>query len=111
MIKRIKNFLLKFIEVESGSSIILGLSTLLALFIANSNLADNYQSLLNYKFLFLSISHWINDGLMAIFFFLVGLEIKKEVIDGELNSIKKSLTSNCGCYWWNDHPRRNLFTI
>lgn len=90
MIKRIKNFLLKFIEVESGSSIILGLSTLLALFIANSNLADNYQSLLNYKFLFLSISHWINDGLMAIFFFLVGLEIKKEVIDGELNSIKKA---------------------
>lgn len=90
MLKRIKNFIMKFIEVESGSSIILGISTLLALFIANSNMAAAYQDFLNYKLYFLSVSHWVNDGLMAIFFFLVGLEIKKEVIDGELNSIKKA---------------------
>jgi NhaA family Na+:H+ antiporter len=50
--------------------------------IANSSLGDGFQDVLNYK-LGYSISLWINDGLMTIFFLLVGLEIKREILEGE----------------------------
>lgn len=90
MIKKLKSSLIKFIQVESSSSIILAVTTILALIIANSIFSSDYTSILNFKFFNLSISHWINDGLMAIFFFLVGLEIKKEIVIGELNTLKKA---------------------
>ena len=90
MILKIKKSLINFIQIESSSSIILGLATVFALLLANSSYSSSYHSFLEMKFFNLSVSHWINDGLMAVFFFLVGLEIKKEIVVGELNSIKKA---------------------
>jgi len=87
----------KFIKVEGSSGILLLLSTIIALIWANSAFSHSYTSLLEYKIGFIGENFelkkplllWINDGLMAIFFFLIGLEIKREVLIGELNSIKK----------------------
>lgn len=77
----------KFLKLESASGILLGLTSLLALLCVNSPLRNLYQHLLiNYNFSFI-----INDGLMALFFFIVGLEIKREIISGELNTPKKIL--------------------
>ncbi len=98
MVKRIiLSPLQKFINIESFSGTLLLLTTILALIWANSPFADTYQSLWQYKIGFTSESFelnkplilWINDGLMAIFFFLIGLEIKREFLIGELNSVKK----------------------
>jgi len=61
-------------------------SAALALVIANSPLNPLYQAALHSKIGPLSLSHWINDGLMALFFLLVGLEIKREVLDGHLGT-------------------------
>lgn len=90
MIKKLKSSVIKFIQIESSSSIILAVTTVLALLIANSRFASEYISILNLIFFNLSVSQWVNDGLMAIFFFLVGLEIKKEIVIGELNTLKKA---------------------
>lgn len=80
----------RFMEVESSSSILLAIATLVALVFANTPLNSSYIKLLNLKLFSVSILHWINDGLMVIFFFLVGLEIKKELIAGELRTFKKA---------------------
>ncbi|MFG6685419.1 Na+/H+ antiporter NhaA [Mariniflexile sp. HNIBRBA6329] len=87
----------KFVKIESFSGILLLLATILALIWANSPFSESYQSLWQYKVGFTTESFelnkplilWINDGLMAIFFFLIGLEIKREFLIGELNSMKK----------------------
>lgn len=88
----------KFVRVESFSGILLFGATILALIFANSPLADRFQSLWQYKIgiyssgfeLVKPLILWINDGLMTIFFFLIGLEIKRELLIGELNSLKKA---------------------
>ena len=87
----------KFIKIEGLSGILLLLSTLVALVWANSGFGDTYTAIWDYKIGISSENFelkkplilWINDGLMAIFFFLIGLEIKREVLIGELNSMKK----------------------
>ena len=88
-----------FFKLEAASGLILLIAAILALFISNSNLSDLYFSSLE-KYLFiginefglkLSVHHWINDALMAIFFFFVTLEIKREFIQGELSNIKQAL--------------------
>ncbi len=88
----------RFFESEKNGGIILMFCVAVSLFIANSNFADSFSSLLKNSLGFsigtlninYSISAWINDGLMAIFFLLVGLEIKRELIEGELSSVKKA---------------------
>ena len=88
-----------FFKLEAASGLLLLISAILALILSNSNLSENYFSLLN-KNLFigiknfglnLSIIHWINDALMAVFFFVVTLEIKREFIQGELSKPKQAL--------------------
>ncbi len=87
----------KFVKIESFSGILLLIATVTALIWANSPYGDSYQSLWQYKIGFTTENFelnkplilWINDGLMAIFFFLIGLEIKREFMIGELNTIKK----------------------
>ncbi len=87
----------KFIKIESFSGILLLFATITALVWANSPWGESYQSLWQFKIGFSTENFelnkplilWINDGLMAIFFFLIGLEIKREFMIGELNSIKK----------------------
>jgi NhaA family Na+:H+ antiporter len=81
-----------FISREASSGIILLTATIAALALANSPLAEGYHALLETQIgisigpwsLDEALLHWVNDGLMAIFFFLVGLEIKREVMVGEL---------------------------
>jgi len=88
-----------FFKLEAASGLVLLFAAIIALFISNSNLSDLYFSTLN-KYLFiginnfglkLSVIHWINDALMAIFFFFVTLEIKREFLQGELSNIKQAL--------------------
>jgi NhaA family Na+:H+ antiporter len=88
----------KFINAESFSGILLFSTTIIALLFSNLPFHELYESIWNYKVGFKSehfelvkpLILWINDGLMAIFFFLIGLEIKREILIGELNSIKKA---------------------
>jgi len=87
----------KFVKIESFSGILLLIATIIAIVWANSPFGDSYQSIWQYNFGFTTENFelnkplilWINDGLMAVFFFLIGLEIKREFLIGELNSIKK----------------------
>jgi NhaA family Na+:H+ antiporter len=79
-------FLSRFFAAESAGGLILMAAALAALIVANSPWADSYFATLHVKILGLSIEHWINDGLMAIFFMLVGLEIKREMLAGQLSS-------------------------
>ncbi|PZD77434.1 Na+/H+ antiporter NhaA [Mesonia sp. K7] len=87
----------KFVKIESLSGLLLVIATLLALIWSNSPFADSYATLWDYKVGFSTegfelnkpLILWVNDGLMAIFFFLIGLEIKREFLIGELNSPKK----------------------
>ena len=88
-----------FFKLEAASGLVLLISAILALIISNSDLSSLYFETLN-KYLFiginnfglkLSVLHWINDALMAIFFFFVTLEIKREFLQGELSNIKQAL--------------------
>ena len=97
-LNRILSSIQKFLELEASGGIILVISTVVALIWANSTFSALYFNLWN-KYIIIdfagfklknSIHHWINDGLMVIFFFVVGLEIKRELIAGELSSIKKA---------------------
>jgi NhaA family Na+:H+ antiporter len=80
----------RFAQMEASSGIVLAICTVLAMVAANSSLSSDYFALLKINVLGLSIQHWINDGLMAIFFFVIGMEIKKELVAGELSSPKKA---------------------
>lgn len=91
------SFIVRFFRMESSSGILLFLAAILAIIVANSPLSTAYEQLIKMPFS-IKLGHiglqkplllWINDGLMAIFFFLVGLELKREVIEGELSSIKQ----------------------
>ena len=88
-----------FFKLESSSGLVLLFAAIIALIVSNSELSEIYFSTLN-KYLFLGINsfglklsviHWINDALMAIFFFFVTLEIKREFLQGELSNIKQAL--------------------
>lgn len=75
-----------FLESQSAAGIVLMGAAALALVIANSPLGTAFAAMLHVRLGPLSAGHWINDGLMAIFFLLVGLEIKREVVDGQLST-------------------------
>jgi Na+:H+ antiporter, NhaA family len=75
-----------FLDSEASGGILLMIAAALALMVANSPFSSTYFELLEQKFGPLSVHHWINDGLMALFFLLVGLEIKREFVDGHLAS-------------------------
>jgi NhaA family Na+:H+ antiporter len=79
-------FLNKFCAAEAAGGIVLMVAAAIALGVANSPLADTYFTSLHAEFAGLSVGHWINDGLMALFFLLVGLEIKREMVVGQLSS-------------------------
>ena len=88
-----------FFKLEAASGLVLLFAAILALVISNSELSVYYFNILN-EYLFigvnnfglkLSVIHWINDALMAIFFFFVTLEIKREFLQGELSNIKQAL--------------------
>ncbi|RWN35346.1 MAG: Na+/H+ antiporter NhaA [Mesorhizobium sp.] len=76
----------EFLDSEAAGGIFLMVAAALALIVANSPLAETYFSALHAYLGPLSVSHWVNDGLMAVFFLLVGLEIKREMLDGQLST-------------------------
>ncbi len=76
--------LASFLTSESAGGIVLMAAALAALIVANSALSAGYFAILHSVWLGLSVELWINDGLMAIFFLMVGLEIKREVLAGGL---------------------------
>lgn len=86
----ITNYFKKFFQIAQSSGNLLIICVILSLMIANSSLGEGFQDVLNYKLGSYSISLWINDGLMTIFFLLVGLEIKREILEGELSSFKNA---------------------
>ena len=80
-----------FFDSEKSSGIVLIVCTVVSLLMANSPIGANYLSLWKMYISGLSVEHWINDGLMAIFFLLIGLELKRELYKGELSNIKNAL--------------------
>src|ERR671920_1045891 len=83
---RRRSLMRRFFDSEASGGMILMGVTVIALVIANSPLDNAYFGLLKTYVLGLSVLHWINDGLMAVFFLLVGLEIKREMLDGQLST-------------------------
>jgi NhaA family Na+:H+ antiporter len=97
--QRIARPFVQFMELEIGSALALLSMTIVALVWANSPWAHGYEHLLHEPVaisfgdhgLSLSVHHWINDGLMAIFFFLVGMEIKREMVMGDLSTRARAM--------------------
>ncbi|WP_086984434.1 Na+/H+ antiporter NhaA [Vibrio aphrogenes] len=77
---------MKFFKMESASGIILVIAAVIAMLVANSSFGPTYQDALHANIMGMSASHWINDGLMAVFFLLIGLEVKRELLVGALRS-------------------------
>jgi NhaA family Na+:H+ antiporter len=76
----------RFLESQSSAGLVLMGAAVLALILANSPLGPNYETILHAYVGPLSVGHWINDALMAVFFLFVGLEIKREMLDGQLST-------------------------
>ena len=88
-----------FFKLEAAGGLVLLIAAMIALILSNTNFSDYYFNLLNAHILIgtknfgldLSVLHWINDALMAVFFFVVTLEIKREFLQGELSKPKQAL--------------------
>ncbi len=80
-----------FFESEKAGGLILIFCTIISLIFANSALGNSYQEFWHMQFANHSLEHWINDGLMTIFFLLIGLELEREIYLGELSNIKDAL--------------------
>ncbi len=97
--KKISTPFEEFLHAQTTTGMVLMLMTIVALVLANTPLSSAYAHLFHTKVEFAfgswklsySIHHWINDGLMAIFFFIIGLEIKREIMVGELSNIKVAI--------------------
>lgn len=99
-IDRIAKPILRMMQEEKSGSLVLGISILVAFFLANSPWHEQYHLFFEHTFGFqfdgkpyleYTISEWINDGLMGMFFFVVGLELKREIVAGELSDIRKAM--------------------
>lgn len=99
-IEKIVSPIQRFIQQEKAGGIVLGISVVIALFLANSPWKEEYHHVLEHTLGFnwdgntyfeFNLHHWINDGLMAVFFFVVGLELKGEIVGGELSQPRKAM--------------------
>ncbi len=96
-IQRITKPLSDFLHVEAAGGVVLVVTSALALVLANSDLSDAYLALWKTKFsigfepMTHSLKHWISDALMVIFFFVIGLEVKREIVVGELRDRRKAV--------------------
>jgi len=86
----------EFFNSEKAGGLILLAVTILSLLLANSNIKESYQSILHFSIAGNTFTHWINDGLMAIFFLLIGLELEREVYEGELSTLQNALLPMAG---------------
>ncbi|PDT50402.1 Na+/H+ antiporter NhaA [Sinorhizobium fredii] len=85
-VHQIRSTLRQFLDNEAAGGVVLMVAAVIAVITANSPFADRYFSLLDLYIGPISLQHWINDALMSLFFLLVGLEIKREMLDGQLSS-------------------------
>ena len=81
----------QFFESEKAGGILLIVCTVVSLVLANSPLGEAYLGLWHFSIAGLSIEHWVNDALMAVFFLLVGLELERELYNGELSDFRNAL--------------------
>lgn len=92
-VSKIAGTFTEFDKLETSGSIVLVACALIAVAVANSPMSESYFGYWDFKtpVLGLTVKQWVNDGLMALFFFLVGLEIKRELVIGELSSFRRAL--------------------
>ena len=90
MLKHSKKIFVDFFESEKSGGLTLIFFTIISLILANSVFQETYLGFWENKFGGLTLEHWVNDALMAIFFLLIGLELKREFQIGELSSLKKA---------------------
>ncbi len=97
-ISRVVTPLEEFIHGQTTSSLLLVVATIIALVLANTMLAEAYQHFIHTPVsvsiaswgIKMSLHHWVNDGLMALFFFVVGMELKREILVGELSNLRQA---------------------
>ncbi|MDN5844413.1 MAG: Na+/H+ antiporter NhaA [Alcaligenaceae bacterium] len=89
--KRLSQTFKQFFDSEKSGGILLIACTVISLLLANSPLGTDYLGIWHIEVGGLSIEHWVNDALMAIFFLLIGLELKRELYNGELSELKNAL--------------------
>ena len=98
IVRKVLSPIERFMHLEASSGILLVIVTIIALFWANSAWHESYEHFIHTQMglqighwnLTKSLHHWVNDGLMAIFFFVVGMEIKRELVKGELSSPRRA---------------------
>src|SRR5688572_13492012 len=81
----------EFTNNSKATGIVLLACTAFSLIVANSPVSETYLTIWNFEIAHHTLTHWINDGLMAIFFLMIGLELEREVYIGELSNIRNSL--------------------
>lgn len=86
-----KGLFQSFFESEKAGGLVLLICTVISLVLANSSISEQYVAMWHYQIGSHSAEHWINDGLMTIFFLLIGLELEREVYKGELSKIKDAI--------------------
>jgi NhaA family Na+:H+ antiporter len=89
--RKLSNTFKTFFDSEKSSGILLIICTVVSLLLANSTIGANYLSAWQTHVGGLSVEHWVNDALMAVFFLLIGLELERELYNGELSNIKNAL--------------------
>jgi|APIni6443716594_1056825.scaffolds.fasta_scaffold24788_2 NhaA family Na+:H+ antiporter len=93
--RNLSNTFKKFFDSEKSSGILLAICTATSLLIANSSIGGDYLSVWQTHVGGLSLEHWINDALMAVFFLLIGLELERELYSGELSNFQNALLPIC----------------
>jgi NhaA family Na+:H+ antiporter len=93
--RNLSNTFQKFFDSEKSSGILLAICTATSLLIANSSIGGDYLSVWQTHVGGLSLEHWINDALMAVFFLLIGLELERELYSGELSNFQNALLPIC----------------
>lgn len=88
---KLTNTFKEFFQSEKSSGFVLIACALVSLLIANSALSETYLAFWKMKVAGLTVAYWVNDGLMAIFFLLIGLELKRELYKGELSDLKSAM--------------------
>src|SRR4030095_7658904 len=80
-----------FFDSKKSSGVLLVICTLVSLVLSNSALGPHYLRIWHSNVGGMTVEHWINDGLMAVFFLLIGLELEREFYNGELSNFKNAL--------------------
>ena len=91
VLRGLSNTFQRFFESEKSAGLFLFACTIASLSLANSPIGTEYSGLLHLQFAGLSLEHWINDALMAVFFLLIGLELEREIYSGELSSLRTAM--------------------